>query len=119
MKVNELTGELIEEQTDSINHDIAKVEVGALITDEVYEMFESFAIAQARIENWENANKKQIMEIMKRTLTKSIKTDYVEITYIPASKRKSVDVEKLKSAGLYNDYLKESPVNESLRIKFK
>lgn len=117
--INKITGEILTEEEEKTNNMIANVEVNGIITEEVADMFEQFAIMQHRIENWEYENKSKIIEIMKATGTKSIHTDYLDLTYIAPSVSKIVDTEKMKADGIYENYLKDSNRKESLRIKYK
>lgn len=121
MAVNQITGEIVDDEIHDFSNEIAKVEVNALITDEVVEMMENYMIAKATYDNWVAAHDQQIMEIMKASGTKTIKTKYVTITYVSPTTRKSLDSKKLKEEhpDLYDEFLKESPVKESLRIKMR
>ena len=49
---------------------------------------------------------------------KSLDTEIGEITTVKGSERKSVDVEALKDAGIYDDYLKPSSYSEYTQVVF-
>lgn len=49
---------------------------------------------------------------------KQFKNDMVTISYVPGSKRKSVDTAKMKADGIYEAYTKESEVKPSVRFTF-
>lgn len=121
MAVNKITGEIVDDDISKFTNEIANLEVNALITDDVLDMMERYSIAKAAYDSWIDAHDQQIMDIMKASGTKSIKTEYVTITYVAPTVRKSLDSKKLKEdcPDIYDKYLKESPVKESLRIKMK
>ena len=50
---------------------------------------------------------------------KSFENDFVKITYKAPSTRKSVDTAELKAQGLYDMFLKESPVKSSVMLTWK
>lgn len=60
-----------------------------------------------------------IKEAMEKTGTKAFENDYVKITYVAATVRKGIDTAQLKAdaPGIYDKYLKETPVKASVRIK--
>ena len=88
-----------------------------LVPDEILEKYYQLQALQNEIENWQFNIKDQVKEIFKKYNIKSFKNDYIEITYVAPTKRKSVDTQKLKDAGIYDDFIKESDVKESLRVK--
>ena len=50
---------------------------------------------------------------------KSFENDFLKITYKAPTTRKSVDTKALKDEGLYDLYLKETPVKSSVTVTFK
>lgn len=121
MAINKITGEIVDNDTNELMNDIVKAEVGALITDDVVDMIEKYMMAKAAYDNWVAQHDDQIMNVMKEAGVKTIKTDYVTLSYVAPSVRKSVDTKKLKDEhpDIYEACLKETQVKESLRIKMK
>ncbi len=70
------------------------------------------------LENTENEFKQVFMQKMKENNIKSFDLGEIKITYIEPTTRKSFDSKKFEAEHkeLYGQYLKESPVKESLRI---
>lgn len=114
MKIDELTGEVIEEDTS-----LVKKEMNALITDELLDQLVQMKYLEEQIEIWKFKNKETIKELFKKFNIKSFENDYIKLTYVAPTHRKSVDTQKLKDAGLYDKFLKVSDVEENLRIKLK
>lgn len=121
MVINTITGELVDEETNRFTNEIAKVEVNALLTDEVYDMIEQYMIAKATYDNWVAQHDEAIMNIMKSAGVKTLKTDYITLSYVSPSVRKTLDAKRLKEEhpDIYEEYLKETEVKESLRIKLR
>lgn len=115
--VNELTGEIYEIPEE--NNELVKKEMNEIITDTLLDQLVQVQYLEQQIEIWKFQNKEKIKEIFKAYNVKSFKNEYIEITYVPETTRKSVDTNKLKQAGIYEEFCKESPVKESLRIKLK
>ena len=112
-KIDERTGEVID--TDLI----VKQEMNALITDDLLEQITQLKYLEEQIDTWKFKHKEAIKEIFKRNGIKSFKNDYINITYVAPTIRKSVDTKALKEAGLYDLYSKETPIDEQIRIKLK
>lgn len=112
--IDNATGELIEVEEKNEIAERTLVEAG-VITQETYEMLASFKYYQDQYELF----KHQLMKAMKDNNIKSWKNEYFTATIKDETLRKSVDVERLKEDGLYDNYLKLSPVKESIQIKFK
>lgn len=70
-----------------------------------------------KIENTVKAMKDQVREVLAATNIKSLKTEYGTLTAKDASERRTVDIDRLKEAGLYNDYLKE--INVKGHVAFR
>ena len=70
-----------------------------------------------KIENTVKVMKDQVREVLVSADVKSLKTEYGTLTVKDASERKTVDIDKLKEAGLYNDYLKE--INVKGHVAFR
>jgi hypothetical protein len=75
----------------------------------------------AELEAVENEFKQLFMEKMKENNIKSFDLGAVKITYIAPTVRKSFDSKKfeIEHKELYGQYLKESPVKESLKITIR
>jgi len=104
---------------EKAQYEIVKKEINEIVTDDVLDMFVQLEYYEQQIDLWKFKVKDQIKELFKANNIKSFKNDYIEITYVAPSTRKSVDTQKLKDLGLYDDFCKESPVAESLRVKLK
>ena len=63
--------------------------------------------------------KSELMNAMKEHGIKSIDNDVFKAVYKAPTTRKDVDRQALKEQGLYELFLKESPVKESLTVTFK
>lgn len=111
--VNKITGEVI----DIPNKSIIKKEFNTLITDQLLEQLEQVEYLQDQIDLWKFQHKEAIKELFKKNDIKSFKNEYIEITYVAPTKRKVVDTDLLKQAGIYDQFTKEADVKESLRIK--
>ena len=121
MTINEITGEIMDDKEAEFRNELAEVEINALITDEFIDMMEQYEIAKANYDRWVAEHDKAIMNLLKESGTKTIKTPYVTITYVSPSVRQSVDTKKLKAVyrEAYEDCLRETKVKESLRIKMR
>ena len=108
------TGEIIEvpEKNEVVEKKL--FELGA-IDEETYEFLEKFQTIQEQFEIF----KYKLQKAMAEHNIKSWKNDYFTATFKPETYTKRVDVERLKEDGLYEKYLKLSPVKESLQIRFK
>lgn len=110
--INQLTGEVYENQ-----HELVKKDMNEIVSDDLLEKMYQLQALEEQIEIWKHEHKEQIKEIFKKYNIKSFTNDYMTITYVDAHKTKSVDTKKLKDAGLYEEFAKESEVKESVRIK--
>lgn len=63
--------------------------------------------------------KNQMLKVMIDNNIKVFENDFMKITLKNASVRKSVDTQALKDDGLYELYLKEVPVKESVIVTWK
>lgn len=66
-----------------------------------------------------DAVKNAMLEAMEKNNIKSFENDFLKVVYKAPSVRKSVDTARLKEEGLYDLYLKESPVKSSVTVTFK
>lgn len=75
-------------------------------------------ITMNRLDNIKNNARKQILDSMKDLQIKSIKDETATLSFVEGKPTLSVDTEKLKESGLYEDYSKETnPVQEHLQLK--
>lgn len=109
--VNQITGEVYEVNE---KHEVAiPKEVTDLVTDTVLDLYAE----QARIDQQIKIFRNQLINAMKKHGIKSFKNNYVEVTYIEPTTSTTVDTDKLKDAGLYDEFSKEYTKKESVRIK--
>ena len=95
--------------------------INGLTIDEAYAQIQAL---EQQINIWKNKNKEAIMQIFKEHDIKSFKNDYISITYIPETTRKTLDKEAVKglcdeTGVVYDSLCKESKVKEQLRISIK
>ena len=100
--------------------ELITVKDGAITIHEEIEMkLKAFQIEKARMEMLEKEIKEAMLTAMEQNGIKSYESDNVRITYKAPSTRKSVDSNALKEQGLYEAFLKESPVKASVVISWK
>ena len=112
--VDEKTGEILEVEEGNELVEKKLYEVGA-IDEHFYDFMEQYLTIQEQYEVFRH----KLLKAMKENNIKSWKNDYFTATVKEESVQKRVDTERLKEAGLYEQYLKLVPVKESLMIKFK
>lgn len=99
---------------------LIKVENGTItIEQEVETMLKAFQIEKARMELLEKEIKEAMLKAMEENGIKSYESDNVRITYKAPTTRKTVDTNALKEQGLYDAFVKESPVKASVAITWK
>lgn len=111
---NKLTGEIIE-IPDTTDLDLHKQEVAKLFTDNILEMYYTIQGLEEQKKQFEF----KLMEEMKKYGIKSIDNEYFNINYIAEHETTRVDTDKLKLAGIYEDFTKKSTTKESIRVKIK
>jgi hypothetical protein len=100
--------------------ELVKVENGALVLSEVVEeKLRAFQIEKVRMDMLEKQIKEAMLKAMKENGIKSYESENVRITYKEATTRKTVDAQALKEQGLYDAFVKESPVKASVQITWK
>lgn len=112
--IDEKTGEVIEVETTNEVVERKLVEVGA-ITQETYEMLESFRYYQDQYEIF----KYQLEKAMRENNIKKWDNEYFVVSLTEDSIQKRVDTERLKEDGMYDKYLKLVNVKGGIRVKFK
>lgn len=110
--INQLTGEVYEDKKELITKDMNAIVNEEELLDKLYQL----EALEEQIGIWKQEHKEAIMEVFKKYNIKTYKNEYMTISYIPATTRKSVDTQKLKDAGLYEEFCKESEVKESIRV---
>lgn len=84
-------------------------------TDEVLDMYYQYQAIKEQKEQFEF----KLQKIFEEHGIKSIDNDYWRTTYVPPHTTKRVDTQKLKDAGVYDEYCKETEVKGSLRVTIK
>ena len=102
-----------------MSNELINKEIDALYTKEDIDLLVAFEEMNAKVKLMKKEKDKELIEIFKKYNVKSFKNDRIEMVYVAPTIRKTVDVEALKAQGLYEDFLKESPVKESIRITLK
>lgn len=74
-----------------------------------------------KLREQDNEIRGAIKKAMEDSNTKTFENDFLKITYVAPSVRKSIDTTKLKEfePKIYDKYLRESPISSSVRIKVK
>ena len=77
-----------------------------------------FQITLQEMKNEENAIKEAMMKAMADNGIKSYENDFIKISYLPESERKTVDTEEMKKEGVYDMYSKTVKVKPQVRITY-
>ena len=110
--INQETGEVYEiSKTDEQNNAL----VAELFTDKILDLYAQYEALKEQKEMFEY----RLRKVCEEKGIKSVNGEYFTISYIPAHKATRVDTDKLKRAGLYDEFSKESEVKESVRVKIK
>ena len=100
--------------------ELIKVENNELqIAQEASEKLKQLYAVKAEFDVRMDDLKNQMLKAMIDNNIKVLENDFMKITLKNASVRKSVDTQALKDDGLYELYLKEVPVKESVIITWK
>lgn len=100
--------------------DLIKVENGSIVlAEEVETKLRAFQVHKLQMELLEKQIKEAMLKAMKENGIKSYESDNVRITYKEATTRSSVDTKALKEQGLYDSFVKKSPVKESVVVTWK
>ena len=89
------------------------------IAEEYKEKLRNFMKLKKEIERTEKELKERALEYMEENDKDELDSEVMKIKYVKAFTRKSVDTEKLKEHGLYDEYTKETDVKPSVRITIK
>lgn len=87
--------------------------------EKLKELAKSYDETVKTIKDLDKTKKNLIAKIVELTGNKNVKTDFISVAIIPESIVKKVDVEMLKTAGIYEKYSKESTRKQSIRITTK
>jgi hypothetical protein len=100
--------------------ELVKVENGQIvIAQEVEDRLKAFQIEKARMDMLEKQIKEAMLKAMEDNGIKSYESDNVRITYKAPTTRSSVDTKALKEQGLYDSFVKTSPVKASVVVTWK
>ena len=102
------------------NYAICEVKNGTLtINEEFVRTMSAYYQTKKAFEEKEKELKNALKKAMKENGIKSFKNDFVTITLKDAYVRDSVDVERMMKDGVYDDYVKEVEVAESIQLRWK
>lgn len=110
----------INEKTANNEYAIARVGNKIVISDESKESIKNLTTAQINIEKIEKtvkAVKDSIRDVFEEVGAKKASTEYGDLTFVAASERRQIDVDKMKESGIYEDYLRDS--EKSSYVTFK
>ena len=112
--IDNTTGEVIEVEEKNELAEKKLFEVGA-IDEQTYDLLEQYLTIQEQYEMF----KYKLEKAMEDNGIKKWDNDYFTATIKDESVQKRVDTDRLKEAGIYENYLKLVPIKKSLQIKFK
>ena len=100
--------------------ELVKVQDGHItVAEEVMKKLHDFQVEKAKMEMQEKEIKQAMLKAMEDNDIKSFENDFVKITYKAPTTQKRVDTDELKAQGLYDMFLKESPVKSSVMLTWK
>lgn len=100
--------------------ELVKVENNEIaVAKEVLNHMQQLHETKVALEIEEGRLKQELLEAMKNNNIKSIDNDVFKAVYKEPSIRKSVDTNALKEQGLYDSFLKETSVKESVMLTYK
>lgn len=86
-----------------------------VISEEMNRVFDEYQAYKNKVE----AFRVQLLDAMKKNGIKKFENEKIQVVYKGESKSKRLNTNALKEDGLYEMYLTEVPVSESITIKFK
>ena len=98
-------------------HEIGVAE--ELYTPEETAKIKAFYALKKEVEEIEKKRKEWAIEMMKHYNAKTWENEDFKITFIEATTKTTVDSDKLKRDGLYNDYTKQVKVKETIKVTHK
>lgn len=98
-----------------------KKEFDVLVSPEDIELFKQFDEIEKRVKAKKSEMREGVLNFLKENnlLSDGYEQDGIRFTYVKPSVKKIVDTQLLKDEGLYEHFLKESKVDESVRISIK
>lgn len=100
--------------------ELVKVQDGHItVAEEVMKKLHDFQVKKAEMDLQEKEIKQAMLKAMEDNDIKSFENDFVKITYKAPTTRKTVDTNELKAQGLYDMFVKESPVKSSVTVSWK
>ena len=100
--------------------ELVRVENGHItVAEEVMKKLHDFQVKKTEMEMQEKEIKQAMLKAMEDNDIKSFENDFVKITYKAPTTRKTVDTNELKAQGLYDMFVKESPVKSSVTVSWK
>lgn len=94
------------------NNELQLAEEASLRLKELYKFKAEFDVKMDELKN-------QMLEAMEANGIKAFENDFIKMTYVEATTRKSVDTKALKEQGLYDAFTKETPVKASVKLTWK
>jgi hypothetical protein len=89
------------------------------LNEEVSENLKQLYQAKIEFDVMVDRVKNSMLEVMETNGIKSFENDFLKITYVAPTTRKTIDSNALKEQGLYEMFLKDSPVKSSVKVSFK
>lgn len=86
-----------------------------VISEEMNRIFDEYQAYKNKVE----AFRVQLLDAMKKNGITKFENEKIQVVYKHESKSKRLNTTALKEDGLYDMYLTEVPVSESVTIKFK
>lgn len=89
------------------------------VSKEASDKLKALYLAKAEFDVLMDRVKEELLKTMEENGFKSFENDFMKVTYKAPSVRKSIDTQALKDQGLYESFIKESPVKSSVVVSFK
>ena len=100
--------------------ELVRIENGSLVlAEEVENKLRAFQVQKLQMDLLEKQIKEAMLKAMEENGIKSYESENVRITYKAPTVRSSVDTQALKEQGLYDSFVKTSPVKASVVITWK
>lgn len=91
----------------------------SLFTDEDIEKLRKFEELEAQVKAIKKQRNEELKRIFNESSEKSFENEKIRIIYIKEHSSKRVDTEKMKKEGIYEYYLKDVNVSDSIKIEVK
>lgn len=92
-------------------------EVNALLTKEQQDFIAKYYEAKAQFDRINEELKPKLIEIMRNSEDKELEIGNIKVKYKNGYYRNSVDTNALKEQGIYEDFLKQTYVKDSVSIE--